>query len=76
MEKMIAVCGINCAKCPAFLATRENDAYKRKEVAEQWSKDYQAVFKAEDINCDGCTSGQERLFSHCRVCEIRKELSL
>ena len=72
MEKMIAMCGINCAECAAFLATRENDDHKRKEVAEQWSKDYQAEFKAEDINCDGCALGEEGLFSHCHVCEIRK----
>jgi hypothetical protein len=72
MEKMIAVCGINCAECPGYLATRENDDHKRKEVAEQWSKEYQAEFKPEDINCDGCTFGKERLFVHCQVCEIRK----
>ena len=72
MEKMIAVCGIKCVECPAFLATQENDDLKRKEVAEMWSKEFQAAFKPEDINCDGCTSGRERLFSHCQVCEIRK----
>ena len=72
MEKMIAVCGIKCNECPAFLATQENDDLKRKEVAEQWSKEFQVAFKPRDINCDGCTSGKERLFSHCLVCEIRK----
>jgi hypothetical protein len=72
MEKMIAVCGIECHQCPAFLATRENDDLKRKEVAEMWSKDFKAEIKPEDINCEGCTSGKERLFSHCHVCEIRK----
>jgi hypothetical protein len=72
MEKMIAVCGINCAECPALLATRDNDDHQRKEVAEQWSREYQAAFTAEDINCDGCTPGTGRLFSHCHVCEIRK----
>lgn len=72
MEKMIAVCGIKCNECPAFLATQEDDDLKRKEVAEMWSKEFQAAFKPEDINCDGCTSGKERLFSHCLVCEIRK----
>lgn len=72
MEKMIAVCGIKCHECPSFLATQENDDLRRKEVAEMWSKEFQAAFKPEDINCDGCTSGKERLFSHCLVCEIRK----
>lgn len=72
MEKMIAVCGIQCNECPAFLATQENDDLKRKEVAEIWSKEYKAAFKPEDINCDGCHSMTGRLFSHCKVCKIRK----
>jgi hypothetical protein len=72
MEKMMAVCGINCSECPAFLATQANDDFKRKEVAEIWSKEFQASFKPEDINCDGCTAGKERLFGHCHGCEIRK----
>lgn len=72
MEKMIAICGINCAECPAFLATCENDDQRRKAVAEMWSKEYQSEFKAEDINCDGCHSLTGRLFSQCKVCEIRK----
>ena len=71
MEKMIAFCGLDCNECPTFLATRENDDQKRKEVAELWSKQYKAQFKSEDINCDGCLSGNGRLFSHCKVCEIR-----
>ena len=72
MEKMFSVCGIKCHECPAFLATQENDYLKRNEVAEKWSKEFQATFKPEDINCDGCVSGKERLFSYCQVCEIRK----
>jgi hypothetical protein len=71
MEKMIAFCGLDCAECPTFLATREEDDKKREQVAEQWSKEYKAQFKPEDINCDGCLSGNGRLFSHCKVCEIR-----
>jgi hypothetical protein len=55
---MIAICGIKCNECPAFLATQENDDLKRKEVAEMWSKEFQAAFKPEDINCDGCTTGR------------------
>lgn len=71
MEPMIAFCGLDCAVCPTFLATQENSDEKRKQVAEQWSKEYKASFKPEDINCDGCLSNNGRLFSHCSVCEIR-----
>ena len=72
MEKIIAVCGIKCNECQAFLATQENDDLKRKEVAEKWSEEFQVAFKPRDINCDGCTSGKEHLFSHSHICEVRK----
>jgi Protein of unknown function (DUF3795) len=31
MEEMIAFCGLNCAECPAFLATQENDDEKENK---------------------------------------------
>ena len=72
MVKSIAYCGLICSDCPAFLATQENDDVERKRVAELWSKTYGGSIKPEDINCDGCVSTSERVFGHCRVCEIRK----
>ncbi|MCD4740632.1 DUF3795 domain-containing protein [archaeon] len=72
MEKMIAFCGIDCAKCLAVLATENNDDNERKNTAELWSKQYHAGIKPEDINCEGCLSKGEKIFSHCKVCEIRK----
>jgi RecJ-like exonuclease len=72
MDKMIAYCGIVCTECPAFIATQQNDDAKRKQVAETWSKQYKMTVKAEDINCDGCTSGGKRLLNYCSICEIRK----
>ena len=72
MNEMISFCGLLCNECGAFIATRDDDDEKRAEVAEQWSNGYNADIKPEDINCDGCLSGSERLFSHCKVCVIRK----
>jgi hypothetical protein len=69
---MIAVCGLGCYECGAFLATKENDDQKRIEVAQEWSRLFKAEIKPEDINCEGCLSGGERIFSYCKVCEIRK----
>lgn len=71
MEKMIGCCGIDCSKCDAFLAKKENyGTEKRQEIAEKWAKEYGGSPKAEDIACDGCTSEGEH-FKHCRVCGIR-----
>lgn len=38
MKEMIAVCGLDCSQCGAFLATKENDDKKRAKVAQEWSK--------------------------------------
>ena len=36
MEKMIAFCGIVCAECPAFLATKMDDDNERKKITYQF----------------------------------------
>jgi len=72
MVKLIAYCGLVCSDCPAFLATQKNDDVERKRVAELWSKEYGASIKPEEINCDGCLSTGDKVFGHCRVCNIRK----
>lgn len=68
---MIAYCGLVCTECPAYLATLEDDDDQRRKVAENWSRDYNADIKPEDINCEGCLPGRSVYFSHCNVCEIR-----
>lgn len=69
--KMIACCGLDCSKCEAYIATKTNDDNKRVEVARNWSTEFSADIKPEDINCYGCRSEGQK-FSHCNVCEIRK----
>ena len=71
-KEMIAFCGLECHKCPAFLATQADDDEKRVEIAKIWSKEYNADIKPEHINCDGCKSDTGRLIGHCLVCEVRK----
>ena len=71
-EKMIAKCGIVCTECPAYIATQKNDDALRAETAKKWSEMFKADIKAADINCDGCQSESQRLFSYCQTCEIRK----
>ena len=72
MEKIVGYCGIVCTKCPAFLATNNNDDEMRKTTAETWSKEFNADIKPEQINCEGCHSTNGVIFNHCTVCEIRK----
>ena len=72
MEEMIAYCGLVCTDCGAFIATQNNDDAKRREVAEQWTKQFNHEFKPEEINCDGCMTDTGKVFSYCNICEIRK----
>lgn len=72
MKEMIAICGLACHECGALIATKNNDEAKRVEVAQEWSKLFNADIKPEDVYCDGCLSEGGYLFSHCNVCEIRK----
>ncbi len=72
MEKLIAYCGLDCAVCPAFTAARTNDQALRVKTASEWSQQFNAAIKPEDINCSGCTSTSGVVFQHCKVCEIRR----
>jgi len=47
---MIAICGLICNDCPAYIATQKDDDEMRKKIAEEWSSD-QYPLKPEDINC-------------------------
>lgn len=70
MEKLIAACGIDCSECEARKATLANDNEKRAQVAEKWSKQYEANLTAEHINCMGCMESGVH-FGHCNECDYR-----
>ncbi|MFX1314618.1 MAG: DUF3795 domain-containing protein [Promethearchaeota archaeon] len=69
MEKMIVYCGLNCAECPAYIATQNEDEVELKRVAREWSNEEMSL-KPEDICCDGCNV-EGRLFIWCGQCPIR-----
>ncbi|MBC8446916.1 MAG: DUF3795 domain-containing protein [Chloroflexi bacterium] len=71
MDKMIAYCGLVCTECPAYIATKANDAAAIERVARLWAKEYNAQITAAAVWCDGCLSAGPRLCSHCGECEIR-----
>lgn len=69
---MIAFCGLDCEKCNAFIATKNNDNELRKKVAEEWTKAYNVNVTADFINCTGCKStGIKTLYCE-NMCEVRK----
>lgn len=72
MDEIVSICGLLCSDCGAFQATRDDDEKKRAEVAELWSKEYKSDIKPGEINCEGCPSDSDNVFSYARICEIRK----
>lgn len=72
----MAMCGLDCASCPAFIATKNNDNELRIKTAKEWTKNFmdqnEPPIKPEDINCLGCLSLVGSLYSNCSKCEVRK----
>jgi hypothetical protein len=71
MAKMLSMCGLDCAACPAFIARKTDDDALRAKTAAEWSKQFNAEFKPADINCVGCLKIKGVYIGHCSVCEIR-----
>ena len=69
---MIAFCGLNCAKCPAFKATQADDDEARARTAAFYAKKYGFTLTPDQINCDGCKAAGGRRLAYCRTCDVRK----
>jgi hypothetical protein len=70
-KRIVSYCGIVCSECPAYIATQKNCDTMRQEIAEKWSKMYNAEIKPEYVNCDGCISGSNRRIAYTNECAIR-----
>lgn len=57
---MSSYCGINCKKCPVFIATEEGQINKLAE---------ERKMSIEDVTCNGCFSEVNTVW--CRVCSIK-----
>lgn len=72
----IALCGLDCSSCEAYIATINNDDELRKKTADAWNERYRKDNRGrppitpEDINCKGCLS-KGPVYLYCRRCPIR-----
>ncbi|MDY6434878.1 MAG: DUF3795 domain-containing protein [Synergistales bacterium] len=69
---MIAYCGLDCEKCDAFIATKNNDNLLREKTAKLWAKLNNAPILPEHINCEGCKVEGVKTFYCENLCAIRK----
>ena len=69
MEKR-SYCGIDCGKCPAYIAGREREALL-KQLEESGLKAPMVYFTDNDFYCDGCGSRSSKQKTMCAECKIR-----
>lgn len=72
MELLVAACGLLCNKCPAYIATKNNDAVLAEQTAREWSVQFNADIRPEHIWCNGCMTDGGPKSCHCgQMCQIR-----
>ena len=70
-EHHMAPCGLDCAQCDMYVATRADSDDMRDAVASKWSALFQYNFTRQDINCDGCLGGG-KMGLYCQtMCKVR-----
>lgn len=72
MSEMIAYCGLNCAACEAYLATKANDQAELEKIAAKWRTEYNSPdITVAEVNCMGCSSESGPWCGHCGECTMR-----
>ena len=71
MPARIAYCGLDCAICPAYLATSLDDQGLRQRTAREWSQVYDSPIEACQVTCLGCQQDEGPRFFICQQCTIR-----
>jgi hypothetical protein len=72
MERMLAVCGLDCGPCEARIATQADDDLEKERVAAKWREAFgNPAIDASYVTCDGCLSGSALICGWCRQCPLR-----
>ena len=72
MKEPIAYCGLDCSKCDAFIATKNDDGALREKTAKLWTELNGVEITPEQINCEGCRmDGVKTVFCD-SLCGIRQ----
>lgn len=72
MIQLIAVCGLDCEKCEARIATQNNDDVLRTKVAKEWTELNGVEITPAMINCDGCRMNGVKTPFCDALCPIRQ----
>jgi hypothetical protein len=69
---MIAYCGIDCSKCPSYIATQSGSSEELDKVAKKLAERYRAEVKSEYVLCDGCKADKRHSYFCANSCKMRK----
>jgi len=73
---VIAVCGLNCAKCDMYQAGHGNEKL-REEIVEWFRKERNETVKPEQVRCEGCRELLDRHWSpDCKMMLCAKKRGL
>jgi len=72
MKQLIAYCGLDCEKCDAYIATKNDDPALREKTARLWGKLNNTPILPEHINCDGCRANGRKTVYCDTMCRIRQ----
>ena len=72
MRNLIAICGLDCEKCDAYIATKNNDQTLREKTAKLWSDLNNTPILPEHINCEGCRMDGKKTVYCDNLCVIRQ----
>lgn len=71
MPARIAFCGLDCALCPAYLASNPEDQGLRQKTAQKWWRIYDRPLPPSQSYCLGCQQAEGSQFFLCHKCAIR-----
>lgn len=71
-NKNIGYCGIDCSRCDAYIATKNNDQKLFEKTAQLWSELNHAKITPDQLICEGCRYDGAKSFFCGQLCEIRK----
>ncbi len=71
MSSGLSYCGLNCARCPVYVASPEQRR-SRLGLAEQWSSLLKLDITPEQITCLGCQAPEGPGIAICQDCEVRR----
>ncbi len=71
MSTLYAFCGLNCADCAAYVATREHDVKAQEKILAEWRIAYNSPdMPISAVTCYGCTA-TESCGGYCTECPVR-----